>query len=82
MAQRSGGIAKTEAEGFERHYTVQDLAREWALSTWTVRKLFEAEPGVLQIGDRLAGRRRRYITIRIPHHVKERVRARLEVKRP
>ena len=32
-------------------YTTADLAEEWNLSTDTIRKLFEAEPGVLKIGD-------------------------------
>ena len=65
----------------ERHYTVQELANEWTLSTMTIRRLFESEPGVLCIGERLIPRKRKYITIRIPEHVKQRVRVRLEVKR-
>jgi hypothetical protein len=64
----------------ERHYTVQELSREWVLSAWMIRKLFEDEPDVLTIGHRLASRRRKYITIRIPEHVKERVRRRLAVR--
>ena len=64
----------------ERHYTVQQVADEWAVSAWMIRRLFENEPGVLCIGDRLSARKRKYVTIRIPEHVKERVRQRLEVK--
>ena len=65
----------------ERHYTVQQVADEWALSAWMIRKLFENEPGVLCIGDRLTARKRKYVTIRIPEHVEQRVRITLEVKR-
>ena len=63
----------------ERHYTVQQVADEWAVSTMTIRRLFESEPGVLCIGDRLTPRKRKYVTIRIPEHVNQRVRMRLEV---
>ena len=62
----------------ERHYSVQQLAARWNLSSDTVRKLFENEPGVLVIGNE--GRkysRRRYITLRIPESVAERVHRRL-----
>lgn len=65
----------------ERCYSVQDLAEAWALSAAMIRSLFEGEPGVIAIGNRLAARKRRYITLRIPASVVERVRSRLEVKR-
>ena len=65
----------------EPHYTIQEIAAEWKLSRWTIQRLFEDEPGVLAIGTRLAARKRKYLTIRIPAHVKERVRQRLTVKR-
>jgi hypothetical protein len=70
-------VAETTAE---KHYTVQEISRDWALSAWMIRKLFEDEPDVLTIGHRLASRKRKYVTIRIPHHVKERVRRRLAVR--
>jgi len=62
----------------ERHYSVQELAARWNLSSDTVRKLFENEPGVLVIGngDR-KHTRRRYITMRIPESVAARVHRRL-----
>lgn len=61
----------------ERHYTVQQVADEWQLSAWMIRRLFENEAGVLRIGDRLTPCKRKYVTIRIPEHVKQRVRMRL-----
>jgi hypothetical protein len=62
-----------------RHYTPTEIAEIWNLSTDTVRKLFENEPGVLVLGDdkHRHRRRRRYRTLRIPEDVLERVHKRL-----
>jgi MarR-like DNA-binding transcriptional regulator SgrR of sgrS sRNA len=70
---------KTEASPVkEQHYSVNELAALWNLSPDTVRRLFEQEPGVLIIRTK-SGRysRRRYITLRIPESVAERVHRRL-----
>jgi hypothetical protein len=62
-----------------RHFTVQEVAELWRLSDDLVRRLFEAEPGVITIGEtRSSGRRRRYVTLRIPEMVLERVHSRLQ----
>ncbi len=61
----------------ERHYAVTEIAEMWNLSADKVRDLFEDEPGVLMIGERNPRRKRRYVTLRIPRSVLERVRARL-----
>ncbi len=63
----------------ERHYAVAEIASMWNLSTDKVRDLFEEEPGVLLIGRRNP-RKRRYITLRIPESVVERVHCRLSLK--
>jgi hypothetical protein len=62
----------------ERHYSVSELAGCWNLSLDTIRRLFEEEPGVLVIGTE-SGKysRRRYITLRIPESVAQRVHRRL-----
>ena len=61
----------------ERHYTPEELASLWSLSSDTVRRLFECESGVLIIErPRLQGRRR-YRTLRIPESVAARVHRRL-----
>ena len=60
-----------------RHYTPTEIAEIWNLSTDTVRKLFENEPGVLVLEDDKHRRRRRYRTLRIPEDVLERVHKRL-----
>ena len=54
----------------ERHYSVTEVAKLWALSRDSVRRLFRREPGVLVMGDR-------YVTLRIPESVLERVHRRL-----
>ena len=57
--------------------TVDMISAEWNLDRDTVRKLFEDEPGVLVIQAKVARHKRRYRTLRIPPHVKERVQHRL-----
>lgn len=61
-----------------RHYSPAEIAVLWGISTDTARRLFESEPGVLQIGDSSRmGRKRRYVTLRIPAAVAERVHRKL-----
>jgi hypothetical protein len=60
-----------------RHYTVGEIAEMWKLSDDTVREMFESEPGVMQRGESRSARKRRYVTLRIPEDVVERVHRRL-----
>lgn len=60
----------------ERHYAPEELGGLWNLSSDTVRRLFDREPGVLVI-ERTRNGRRRYRTLRIPESVAERVHRRL-----
>jgi hypothetical protein len=64
----------------ERHYAVAEIAEMWKLSPDKVRELFENEPGVLVIGERSPRHKRRYVTLRIPQKVLERVHHRLSSK--
>ena len=64
----------------ERHYAVTEIAEMWNLSPDKVRELFENEPGVLVIGERSPRHTRRYVTLRIPQTVLERVHSRLSSK--
>jgi hypothetical protein len=64
----------------ERHYAVAEIAEMWSLSPDKVRELFENEPGVLVIGERSPRHKRRYVTLRIPQTVLERVHSRLSLK--
>jgi hypothetical protein len=57
----------------ERHFTVADVAALWNLSPDAVRDIFQHEDGVLAIGTIRAQGKRRYVTLRIPASVLERV---------
>jgi hypothetical protein len=61
----------------ERHYTPAELGELWGLSSDTIRRLFEDEPGVLMMGERHPPRKRRYLTLRIPSSVAARVHRRM-----
>ena len=64
----------------ERHYSPQELAAIWQVSTDTIRRIFRDEPGVLKIGQVGARRRQRsHVTLRIPETVVQRVHRRLTV---
>ena len=58
----------------ERHYTVSEIAGMWNLGPDAVRRMFEAEPGVLVLGANGTSRGKRcYTTLRIPEQVAQRV---------
>jgi len=65
----------TLSRATEPHYSVGEVAEMWKLSPSAVRKLFQSEPGVLAIGEPRPkfGRRRGYVTLRIPQSVLDRV---------
>jgi hypothetical protein len=66
-----------ELVSLERHYTPEEVGGLWKLSTDTVRRLFEREPGVLVIERTKTRAARRYRTLRIPESVAQRVHRRL-----
>jgi hypothetical protein len=61
----------------ERHYSIKEVAALWNLSEKTIRRLFEDEPGVIEIGSVEERFRRAYVTRRIPASVAQRVHRRL-----
>jgi hypothetical protein len=63
----------SQSPASERHYTVAEVAAMWNLSKDTVRRMFQNAPGVLVLGARSSGRKRGYLTLRIPQSVLERV---------
>jgi len=73
-------VGRVSAPHAERHYAVAEIAEMWNLSPDKVRELFENEPGVLVIGERSPRHKRRYVTLRIPQTVLERVHFRLSSK--
>jgi hypothetical protein len=53
--------------------TVKQIAQMWQLSTDTVQRLFQDEPGVIALGNKNPRGKRKRITLRIPRAVMERV---------
>jgi hypothetical protein len=64
----------------ERCYSPEQLAERWALSSHTIRRIFENEPGVLVIERPHVYGKRRHRTLRIPESVAQRVYSRLALK--
>ena len=71
-------VTQNVSAALERHYSPDELAELWNLSADTIRRMFEAEPGVLVIEQERAKSRRRYRTFRIPESVALRVHRRKE----
>jgi hypothetical protein len=61
----------------DQHFTPQELAKAWGVSTETIRQIFRDEQGVLKIGKPGTRAKRGYFTLRIPKEVAERVHRRL-----
>ena len=61
----------------EKHYTVNELAQFWRLSPDTIRRIFSREFGVIHIAKQNS-KKRRFISLRIPESVAERVWNRLK----
>ena len=64
-------------KAIERHYSLEQIGELWGLSTRTVRKMFENEPGIIVFGNTGSLKKRRYLTLRIPESVLLRVHRRL-----
>ena len=62
----------------ERHYAPAEVAELWQFDVETIRRLFQAEAGVLVLQAPVRKGRRPYKTIRIPQSVLERVHKRLQ----
>jgi hypothetical protein len=66
-------VSNLAASSLEPHYSVQVLAELWRLDESTIRRIFEAAPGVLRLGnDKRRSGKREYFTLRIPASVAER----------
>jgi hypothetical protein len=62
----------------EKHYSIGELAKLWELSENTVRRIFNKEPGVLQLFHGESRFKRGYTTLRVPESVVQRVHRRLQ----
>ncbi len=61
----------------EKHYSLIEIAKLWALSEKTVRKIFEREPGVINWSTEERLHKRGYRTLRVPETVLHRVHRKL-----
>ena len=61
----------------EKHYSVIEIAKLWALSEKTVRRIFEREPGVIHWSREEKLHKRGYHTLRVPETVLHRVHRKL-----
>ena len=62
----------------EKHYSIGELAKRWELSDNTIRRIFNKEPGVLQLFHGESRFKRGYTTLRVPESVVQRVHRRLQ----
>jgi hypothetical protein len=65
--------SNTPVSGAHTDYTVKQIAGMWQLSTDTVQRLFQNEPGVVVLGNKNPRGKRKRLTLRIPREVMERV---------
>lgn len=63
-------------DGEQEFFTVAQIASMWQLSTDTIQRIFQDEPGVLPLGEKNPRGKRKRITLRIPRTVMERVKKR------
>ena len=63
-------------DGKQETFTVAQIASLWQLSTDTIQRWFEDEPGVVTSGNKNPRGKRKRITLRIPRAVMERVKKR------
>jgi hypothetical protein len=68
----------------ELHFTLGELSEQWHTSERTLRDWFIDEPGVIRFGvaNLTKGRKRAYISLRIPESVALRVYRRMTGNRP
>jgi hypothetical protein len=78
----STGTATTFANDLaeEKHYTPQEIAALWSLSTNTIRRMFRDEVGVVEFGSDETRWSRKRKTLRIPETVLRRVHQRLRCR--
>jgi hypothetical protein len=60
-------------DGVQENFTVAEIAALWKLSTDSIQRIFEDEPGVVTLGDKNPRGKRKRVTLRIPRAVMMRV---------
>jgi hypothetical protein len=67
-------------DGTQENFTVAQIASLWQLSTDTIQRWFEDEPGVVTSGNKNPRGKRKRVTLRIPREVMQRVKRRMANK--
>ncbi len=78
---RIGATSDSKTEGWqciedasrEKHYSIHEISKLWGLSEKTIRRIFQNERGVVELGTEESRSKRAYITRRIPESVMRRV---------
>jgi hypothetical protein len=60
-------------DGIQENFTVAEVAALWKLSTDSISRIFQDEPGVVTLGNKNPRGKRKRVTLRIPRAVMERV---------
>jgi len=60
-------------DGVQENFTVAEIAALWKLSTDSIQRIFQDEPGVVTLGEKNPRGKRRRVTLRIPRAVMMRV---------
>ena len=69
-----------QSKAVEMHFQIPHIAKLWGFSEDAVRELFRNEPGVLCIVRPGHSKKRRYVSMRIPESVLNRVHRRLSAR--
>src|SRR5258705_11989150 len=68
------------SKAVERDFQVREIAKLWNFSEEVVRNIFKSEPGVLTITRPATPRKRKYVSLRVPESIVERVHRRLSAR--
>ena len=79
MGPRSNSPDCFVDDGSQTDFTVVQIASMWQLSTDTIQRLFEDEPGVIALGNKNPRGKRKRVTLRIPREVMMRIKKRRSI---
>jgi hypothetical protein len=80
MSSRAEVSLDGSQKAVEQHFQIPYIAKLWNLSEDSVRSLFQGEPGVLTIVRFGTAKKRKYVSMRIPASVLQRVHRRLSAR--
>jgi len=72
------GENQAPSDTFEKHYSINEISQLWGLSRRTIRRIFEQEPGIIELTNHKSRHKRAYVTRRVPESVLRRVHHKLQ----